>query len=176
MNTPMTRRRRGATVAGSLSIATALVLTGCSQPAPEADSAAAEDIELTFMNQSRGQEAALTQLAEQYTEETGVKVAIDSPGPADYLPKLQARAQSGDMPDIYSSFAATDMAPFYKAGWAMDLTERARGRLERRLQPRGHRDVDVRGRQQPRRAGRHLQRALGDADLRHDGQPRADRA
>src|SRR5215204_534457 len=118
MNPRMTRRRRGAILAGSLSIATTLALTGCSQAAAEADLAAAEDIELTFLNQSRGQEAALTQLAEQYTDETGVEVTIDSPGPADYLPKLQARAQSKDMPDIYSSFAATDMAPFYKAGWA----------------------------------------------------------
>lgn len=122
MNTLTTRRRRGALVAGSLSVAAVLALTGCSQAEPEVDPTAAEDIELTFLNQSRGQEAALTQLAEQYTEETGVTVTIDSPGPADYLPKLQARAQSGDMPDIYSSFSATDMAPFYKAGWAMDLT------------------------------------------------------
>ena len=87
MNTFMTRRRRGAILAGSLSIATVLALAGCSQPAPQADpTAAEEDIELTVLNQSRGQEAALNQLAEQYTEETGVKVTIDSPGPADYLP------------------------------------------------------------------------------------------
>ena len=174
MNTLTTRRRRGALLAGSLSVAAVLALTGCSQAEPEADPTAAEDIELTFLNQSRGQEAALTQLAEQYTEETGVKITIDSPGPADYLPKLQARAQSRRMPDIYSSFSATDMAPFYKAGWAMDLDWRARGRLERGLQPRGDRDVDVRGWQQPRRAGGHLQRPLGDADLRHDGQPGTD--
>ncbi|GAA5092455.1 hypothetical protein GCM10025760_21170 [Microbacterium yannicii] len=123
MNTLRTRRR-GALLAGSLSIVAALAITGCAPAAPADDpTAGEEDIELTFLNQSRGQEAALTQLAEQYTDETGVKVTIDSPGPADYLPKLQARAQSGDMPDIYSSFAATDMAPFYKAGWAMDLTD-----------------------------------------------------
>ncbi|WP_433518946.1 ABC transporter substrate-binding protein [Nonomuraea sp. CA-143628] len=74
------------------------------------------------MNQSRGQEAALTQLAKQYTAKTGVKITIDTPGPVDYLPKLQAKAQSRSMPDIYSSFDATQMAPFYKAGWAMDLS------------------------------------------------------
>ncbi|MCA2225955.1 ABC transporter substrate-binding protein [Nonomuraea aurantiaca] len=74
------------------------------------------------MNQSRGQEAALTQLAKQYTTKTGVKITIDTPGPVDYLPKLQAKAQSRSMPDIYSSFDATQMAPFYKAGWAMDLS------------------------------------------------------
>ena len=115
---------------GSFAIVTALAFAGCSSAAPDddpADNTAASDIELTFMNQSRGQEAALTQLAEQYTEETGVKIVVDSPGPADYLPKLQARAQSGDMPDIYSSFAATEMAPFYKAGWAMDLTDELEG-------------------------------------------------
>lgn len=116
-----TRRHGIITTAGSLTVAAAIALTGCTT-APESDSGD-ETVELTFLNQSRGQEAALNQLAEQYTEETGVGVTIDSPGPADYLPKLQARAQSNSMPDVYSSFAATDMAPFYKAGWAMDLTE-----------------------------------------------------
>jgi len=119
------RRRTGLLAVASLSLVSSLLLAGCSpaeEPAPTDG-----DIELTFLNQSRGQEAALTQLAEQYTDETGVEVTIDSPGPADYLPKLQARAQSKDMPDIYSSFAATDMAPFYKAGWAMDLTDELDG-------------------------------------------------
>jgi ABC-type glycerol-3-phosphate transport system substrate-binding protein len=120
-----TRFRRGAVASGGIIIVGALALAGCSTPAPE--STAGGDVEITFMNQSRGQEAALTQLAEQYTEETGVTVTIDSPGPADYLPKLQAKAQSNSMPDVYSSFQATDMAPFYKAGWAMDLTSELEG-------------------------------------------------
>lgn len=77
---------------------------------------------MTFMNQSRGQEKALTALAEQYSEENGIEITIDSPGPADYLPKLQARAQSQEMPDIYSAFNASDMAAFYRAGWAMDFS------------------------------------------------------
>ncbi|CAH0192022.1 hypothetical protein SRABI76_01796 [Microbacterium oxydans] len=126
--TNATRHRHVALAFGALPLVAALALAGCS-PAAETTGPAesAEDIELTFMNQSRGQEAALTQLAEQYEKETGVAVTIDSPGPADYLPKLQARAQSNSMPDIYSSFAATDMAPFYRAGWAMDLTEELDG-------------------------------------------------
>src|SRR5699024_6871863 len=110
-------RRRPALV-GALSVT--LLFAGCSSADPETGDG---EVELTFMNQSRGQEAALQQLAEQYTEETGVRIAIDSPGPADYLPRLQARAQSGDMPDVYSSFNAQDMAAFYRAGWALDLTE-----------------------------------------------------
>jgi ABC-type glycerol-3-phosphate transport system substrate-binding protein len=112
-------RRRAAATAGALLVAS-FALTGCGASDDSADDG---EVELTFLNQSRGQEAALTQLAEQYTSETGIKINVDSPGPADYLPKLQARAQSGDMPDIYSSFNATDMAPFYKAGWAMDLSD-----------------------------------------------------
>lgn len=113
-------RRRAILLATGTLVAASLVLTGCSSADAPADDG---EVELTFLNQSRGQEAALTQLAEQYSEENGVKITVDSPGPADYLPKLQARAQSGDMPDIYSSFNATEMAPFYKAGWAMDLTD-----------------------------------------------------
>lgn len=124
---PARGTRRLAAVAGGLVVATAVTLSGCSAPEPKEPVAETGDVELTFMNQSRGQEAALTQLAEQYGEETGVTVTIDSPGPADYLPKLQARAQSNSMPDIYSSFQATDMAPFYKAGWAMDLTSELEG-------------------------------------------------
>jgi raffinose/stachyose/melibiose transport system substrate-binding protein len=117
------RRRATIVAGGSIAAVAALLLSGCSAAEPAADG----EVELTFMNQSRGQEAALTQLAEQYTTETGVKITIDSPGPADYLPKLQAKAQSKSMPDIYSSFNATDMAPFYKAGWAMDLTKELDG-------------------------------------------------
>ncbi|GAA2857674.1 hypothetical protein GCM10010517_16080 [Streptosporangium fragile] len=111
-------RRRTIIAAGSLAIVGAFALAGCSS----SEESATGDVGLTFMNQSRGQEAALTGLAEQYTKKTGVKITIDSPGPADYLPKLQAKAQSRSMPDIYSSFEATQMAPFYKAGWAMDLS------------------------------------------------------
>lgn len=121
------RTRRLAVVAGGFVVTAAITLSGCSSPEPAEPSEGAEDVTLTFMNQSRGQEAALTQLAEQYEDETGVTVTIDSPGPADYLPKLQAKAQSNSMPDIYSSFQATDMAPFYKAGWAMDLTDELEG-------------------------------------------------
>lgn len=119
--------RRLALAAGSVAAAVAITLSGCSSAEVAGSTESSGDVELTFMNQSRGQEAALTQLAEQYAEETGVTVTIDSPGPADYLPKLQARAQSNSMPDIYSSFQATDMAPFYKAGWAMDLTSELEG-------------------------------------------------
>lgn len=122
MNTapPARRKRRRILMTGATGAIAALALAGC---APAAEPADDGPVELTFLNQSRGQEAALIQLAEQYTEETGVVVTVESPGPADYLPKLQGQAQSNAMPDIYSSFSATDMAPFYRAGWAMDLTE-----------------------------------------------------
>ncbi|SEH03674.1 ABC-type glycerol-3-phosphate transport system, substrate-binding protein [Nonomuraea solani] len=115
MGTPLSAGRRSTIVAAAL----ALALAGCSSSGDTGDTG---DTGLTFMNQSRGQEAALTRLAQQYTKKTGVKITIDTPGPADYLPKLQAKAQSRSMPDIYSSFDASQMAPFYKAGWAMDLS------------------------------------------------------
>src|SRR5699024_627940 len=79
---PRGARRRPALV-GALRVT--LLVAGCSSADPETGDGEGE---LTFMNQSRGQEAALQQLAEQYTEETGVRIAIDSPGPADYLPRL----------------------------------------------------------------------------------------
>ncbi|MGR6918178.1 ABC transporter substrate-binding protein [[Actinomadura] parvosata] len=118
---------RATAVAASL----ALALAGCSS----AGESTGGPVELTFMNQSRGQEAALTQLARQYTGKTGVKVTIESPGPADYLPKLQAKAQSRSMPDVYSSFDATQMAPFYKAGWAMDLSAELNAGWSRNFSP-----------------------------------------
>jgi raffinose/stachyose/melibiose transport system substrate-binding protein len=111
-------RRRSVLAAAGTMAAAPLALAGCGGSEETGD-----PNKLTVLNQSRGQEAVLTALAAQYSEEQGVEITVDSPGPADYLPKLQARAQSGDMPDIYSSFNATEMAPFYKAGWAMDLTE-----------------------------------------------------
>ncbi|WP_328500840.1 extracellular solute-binding protein [Streptomyces sp. NBC_00457] len=83
--------------------------------------------EIVFMNQSRGQAAALGQLARKYTQQTGVKIKIDDVGPADFLTKLQSSSQSRNMPDIYSAMDSFSMAPYYKAGWAMDLTDRLKG-------------------------------------------------
>ncbi|MEI5521928.1 extracellular solute-binding protein [Streptomyces brasiliscabiei] len=121
---PMSRRSFVWT-AGSLGIAASLLLQGCGSGS---DSGSDDgQVELTFMNQSRGQEAALNALAKQYTKQTGIVVKVESPGPADYLAKLQAKAQSRNMPDVYSSFLAVDMAPFYKAGWAMNIQPELKG-------------------------------------------------
>jgi len=73
------------------------------------------------LNQSRGQLKAMEALATRYTEQTGTKVTIDSPGPTDYPAKLQASANAGNMPDAYYAIGAADMAPYYKAGWALNL-------------------------------------------------------
>ncbi|MFL5997440.1 MAG: ABC transporter substrate-binding protein [Streptomyces sp.] len=83
--------------------------------------------EIVFMNQSRGQAVALGQLARKYTQQTGVKIKVDNVGPADFLTKLQSSSQSRDMPDIYSAMDSFSMAPYYKAGWAMDLSDRMKG-------------------------------------------------
>lgn len=79
------------------------------------------------MNQSRGQAATLKKLAQQYTKQTGVKIRIDDVGPADFVTKLQSSSQSRNMPDMYSVVDGHTMAPYYKAGWAMDLTEKMKG-------------------------------------------------
>ena len=123
------RRRRASFAVGAIATAASLLLAGCSASSSSASATATSEkgVTLTFLNQSRGQEAALNYLAKEYKKEKGVTVNIDSPGPADYLPKLQALAQSKQVPDIYSAFNATSMAPFYKAGWAMDLTKELKG-------------------------------------------------
>ncbi|HZQ97548.1 MAG TPA: ABC transporter substrate-binding protein [Chloroflexota bacterium] len=77
--------------------------------------------EITYLNQSRGQFAAMTKLAENYLAQTGVKINIDSPGPVDYPKKLQAASQGGTMPDTYYALDAATMAPYYKAGFALNL-------------------------------------------------------
>jgi raffinose/stachyose/melibiose transport system substrate-binding protein len=133
---PTAIRRRSITI-GTFAIAASLLLQGCSAGNGSTGSSGGDSgpVELTFLNQSRGQEAALNQLAEQYSKEKGIKITVDSPGPADYLPKLQAKAQSKSMPDIYSSFNATDMAPFYKAGWAMNLEPELKGDWSKNFTP-----------------------------------------
>lgn len=83
--------------------------------------------EVVFMNQSRGQAATLKALAKQYTQQTGVKIRIDDVGPTDFLTKLQSSSQSRDMPDMYSVVDGHSMAPYYRAGWAMDLTDQMKG-------------------------------------------------
>ncbi|WP_159989494.1 MULTISPECIES: ABC transporter substrate-binding protein [Rathayibacter] len=106
----------------SLLAASALVLSGCSSEASGGGSDSGGPVELTMMNHSRGQEAALQQLVATYAEETGVTVTLDTPGPADYVSKLQSKAQSGSMPDVFTAVGPADMAPYYKAGWALDLS------------------------------------------------------
>ena len=130
-------RRRMAVIAGAALASAALLLSGCSasgQPAKQT-STSEKGVTLTFLNQSRGQQAALEYLVKQYKKETGVTVTVDSPGPADYLPKLQALAHSTQMPDVFSALNATSMAPFYKAGWAMDLTKELKGDWSKNFTP-----------------------------------------
>jgi ABC-type glycerol-3-phosphate transport system substrate-binding protein len=83
--------------------------------------------EVVFMNQSRGQAATLKALAKQYTKQSGVKIRIDDVGPTDFLTKLQSSSQSRDMPDMYSAIDGHSMAPYYKAGWAMNLADEMKG-------------------------------------------------
>ncbi|MEV4581604.1 extracellular solute-binding protein [Nonomuraea jabiensis] len=83
--------------------------------------------EIVFMNQSRGQAPTLKKLAQQYTKQTGVEIRIDDVGPSDFLTKLQSSSQSRNMPDMYSAVEGRAMAPYYRAGWAMDLTDELKG-------------------------------------------------
>ena len=94
---------------------------GSTPAAASAPAKAASGAEIIYLNQSRGQLKAMTTLAEKYTAEKGVKITIDSPGPVDYPKKLQAASQAGNMPDTYYAIGAADMAPYYKAGWALNL-------------------------------------------------------
>ncbi|MDQ0733338.1 ABC transporter substrate-binding protein [Arthrobacter sp. B1I2] len=128
--TPTYARRTVLSV--SFVLASSLVLQGCSSGNSEADSG---DIELTVLNQSRGQAEALTALAAKYSEETGIKVSVDTPGPADFMSKLQSKAQSNSMPDLFSSVGNSEMAPFYKAGWAFNLESEMNGDWSKNFQP-----------------------------------------
>lgn len=134
MTTQRISRRRFTTFA-ALAAGGATGLAACSSGSKDSTSGSGKGDGLTFLNQSRGQEAVLTKLAEQYSAANGVKVTVDSPGPADYAAKLQSRVQSGDMPDIYSAIGLDTMAPYYKAGWAMDLTSALDGEWGGSLSP-----------------------------------------
>lgn len=123
-----TRRRHGVRLSvaiGSLITASVLLLSGCSSPGATASDTATSGsgakVALTMMNNSRGSAPGLEALAAKYSKETGVTVTVDTPGPSAYLAKLQAAAQSDDMPDLYTAIAPSDLAPFIKAGWAMNL-------------------------------------------------------
>lgn len=120
MSTKISRGQFLQRMAGSVAAVAAAPLLGACGGSSGASSSGTSG--LTFLNQSRGQAKALAALAETYTKTTGVKVTIDSVGPADFLPKLQSSSQSGDMPDIYSALTRSKMVTYYKAGWAKDLT------------------------------------------------------
>ncbi|MFP3463868.1 ABC transporter substrate-binding protein [Leifsonia sp. SIMBA_070] len=124
------RSTRRAAVTSAVVVGTAaLLLAGCASGGSATTGSPTSDrgAHITFLNQSRGQQAALTALAAQYGKKTGVIVTVDTPGPVDFPAKLQADAQSKQMPDIYSALDHTTMAPFYKAGWAMDLSKELKG-------------------------------------------------
>ncbi|MGI9146649.1 MAG: ABC transporter substrate-binding protein [Chloroflexota bacterium] len=106
---------------GSGQPATAGNPTSAAAAATVAPAAGQTDLGLVYLNQSRGQAKALESLAEKYSAQTSVKVTIDSPGPTDYPKKLQAASQVGNMPDTFYAIGAADMAPYYKAGWALNL-------------------------------------------------------
>lgn len=125
-------RRRFAVLSGGA--VTTAALAACGGSDDEATSGSADGT-LTFLNQSRGQEAALTALAKTYTEQTGVKVTIDTPGPTDFSAKLQSMAQADKMPDLFSFVDANAMAPYLKAGWAMDLSTALEGDWGGQLDP-----------------------------------------
>jgi len=92
--------------------------SGAAQPAAPAKTSG---VELTYLNQSRGQFKAMEALAQRYGEQTGVKVTLDSPGPTDYPQKLQAAVGAGSLADTYYALDAASMAPYFKAGWALNL-------------------------------------------------------
>lgn len=107
---------------GQSTSATATPAASSAGAAAQPSTGAAAGTELLFLNQSRGEVAALKTLTENYQKQTGVKVTVDSPGPSDYPKKLQASSQANNMPDLYTGVGAADFVPYLKAGWAMDLT------------------------------------------------------
>ena len=109
--------------------------TGSTPAAAGAPAKAATGVEIVYLNQSRGQLKAMTTLAEKYTADKGVKVTIDSPGPVDYPKKLQAASQAGNMPDTYYAIGAADMAPYYKAGLALNLKPELEKGWKKNFQP-----------------------------------------
>src|SRR6266540_4295835 len=130
---PMTRRRLLGLAAVSAGAAfSGPMLSGCGNNSSSSGGGGAS---LTFMNQSRGQAKALDKLVETYQKQTGVRVVIDSPGPANFPTKLQAKSQSGDMPDIYSTLTLTEMIPYYKAGWALNLEPQLTGAWKANFSP-----------------------------------------
>ncbi|WP_129669294.1 ABC transporter substrate-binding protein [Phytoactinopolyspora endophytica] len=110
-------------------LSAALVLQGCTSSDDNSDGQDDSNgqVELVFFNQSRGQEETLTELAADYEDQTGVGVTIETPGPGNYLQDLQSRAQAERMPDLYSATDPFEMAPYYNAGWAMELSSELDG-------------------------------------------------
>jgi ABC-type glycerol-3-phosphate transport system substrate-binding protein len=108
---------------------------GSTPAAAAAPAKAPTGVEIVYLNQSRGQLKAMTTLAEKYTSEKGVKITIDSPGPVDYPKKLQAASQAGNMPDTYYAIGAADMAPYYKAGFALNIKPELEKGWKKNFQP-----------------------------------------
>lgn len=79
---------------------------------------------LTLLNASNGLKPELTALSEEYQKQTGVAIEITTDG-STYDQTLHARAESGQMPDLFYPTGAarlSDIAPYVKSGWTLDLT------------------------------------------------------
>lgn len=70
-------------------------------------------------------QAAFDVLAEQYFNETGVRVVFETYAPTDvYKNKISAAATAGLLPDVYNPIAdKKEVAAYIKAGYIADLTE-----------------------------------------------------
>lgn len=106
----------------SLFLACSLLLQGCLPSGGSSPAGGSKPV--TVWHWMTDRQLAFEQLAQQYEQQTGVKVIFELYAPPDaYSQKVRAAAQGTNLPDIFGILGEKqDFASFIKAGHAMNLT------------------------------------------------------
>ena len=92
--------------------------------APQATEAPREAVTLTMITWKAFHVPALEALAEQYYQESGVKVNIELVTPDDaYRTRLQTGSQSGELPDILSYWSGGHWDEIVASGMVLNITD-----------------------------------------------------
>jgi ABC-type glycerol-3-phosphate transport system substrate-binding protein len=88
------------------------------------DDAGSSDKTLTLWTFKQSHVKALQQAAEGFTKETGITVKVEAYGPDDvFVTKVQAAAQTGNLPDLIEVHANGDDLTFGASGLLADLSK-----------------------------------------------------
>lgn len=87
------------------------------------DTSEKKDITISIMHFWQAADNTIKELAEQFKEETGITVEVYNSSVATHLTDLNERAQSDDLPEIFTMWPGASVPPYIESGVVADLSE-----------------------------------------------------